>query len=64
MICEAQTVTGFPGLERWEWPGCLIRDLDKFRPASILIREHGEEANLEAAIRADTMLEKVDMVVC
>ena len=42
----------------------MIRDLDKFRPISILIREHSEVANLEAAIRADLVLEKVDMAVC
>ena len=42
----------------------MIRDLDKFRPTGILIRELGEVANLEAAIRADLVLEKVDMAVC
>ncbi len=26
----------------------MIRDLDIYRPANVLIREHGEEAALEA----------------
>ncbi len=35
----------------------MTSDLDIFRTASVLIREHGEEADLEAAQRADAMLE-------
>ena len=33
-------------------------DLDIFRTAGVLIREHGEEAALEAAQRANAMLAK------
>ncbi len=29
----------------------MMRDLDKFRPTNILIREHGEDADLAAAMR-------------
>ena len=36
----------------------MTSDLDIYRTASVLIREHGEEAALEAAERADAMLEK------
>jgi hypothetical protein len=43
------------------WPESAIQstpDLDIYRTANVLIREHGEEATLEAAQRADAMLEK------
>ncbi len=36
----------------------MTSDLDIYRTASVLIREHGEDADLEAAMRADVMLEK------
>ncbi len=36
----------------------MTSDLDIFRTASVLIREHGEDATLDAAQRADAMLEK------
>ncbi len=36
----------------------MTSELDIFRTASVLIREHGEDATLEAAQRADAMLEK------
>ncbi len=36
----------------------MTSDLDIYRTASVLIREHGEDATLEAAQRADAMLEK------
>ncbi len=39
----------------------MIHDLDIYRSAQILIREHGEDAALEAAMRADAMLEKGDI---
>ncbi len=35
----------------------MTSDLDIYRTASVLIREHGEDAALEAAQRADAMLE-------
>ena len=36
----------------------MTSDLDIYRTANVLIREHGEDAALEAAQRADAMLEK------
>jgi hypothetical protein len=36
----------------------MTSDLDIYRTASVLIREHGEDAALEAAQRADAMLEE------
>ncbi len=36
----------------------MIHDLDIYRSANVLIREHGDEAALEAAKHADAMLEK------
>ena len=39
----------------------MIPDLDIYRTAKILIREHGEEALVHAAIRADELLEKGDL---
>ncbi len=42
----------------------MTSDLDIYRTASILIRERGEDAAIEAAMRADRMLEKGDMEGC
>ncbi len=39
----------------------MTSDLDIYRSANVLIREHGEDAALEAAQRADSMLEKDDL---
>ena len=39
----------------------MTSDIDVFRSAAVLIREHGQNAVLEAAQRADAMLEKGDM---
>ncbi len=36
----------------------MTSDLDVYRTASVLIREHGEDAAPEVAQRADAMLEK------
>ena len=36
----------------------MVSDLDTYRAANVLIREHGQDAALEAAQRADAMLEK------
>ncbi len=44
--------------------GKLIPDLDIYRTANILIREHGDDAPVEAAMRADAMLEKGDLEGC
>ena len=42
----------------------MIPDLDIYRSASVLIPEHGAGAALEAAQRADAMLERGDMDGC
>ncbi len=42
---------------------CAV-DLDIYRSASVLIREHGDDATLQAAMRADAMLEKGDLGGC
>ncbi len=41
--------------------GKLIPDLDIYRTANILVKQHGEDAPIEAAMRADAMLEKGDL---
>jgi len=39
----------------------MISDLDIWRAASLLIQQHGEDAEIEAAKRADQMLERGDL---
>ncbi len=39
----------------------MIRDLDIYRSANVLIREHGEDAALDATTRAIAMLDKGDL---
>ena len=39
----------------------MTSDLDIFRTANVLIREHGDEADRAAAERADSFLEAGDM---
>jgi hypothetical protein len=39
----------------------VASDLDIYRSANILLREHGEDAPIEAAMRADALLEAGDM---
>ncbi len=36
----------------------IVSDLDIYRSAKLLIDQHGEDAAIEAAMRADAMLEK------
>jgi hypothetical protein len=38
----------------------MISDLDTWRAANLLIQRHGADAELEAAKRADLMLERGD----
>ncbi len=38
----------------------MTSDLDIFRSANPLIRQHGKDAPIHAAMRADAMLEKGD----
>ncbi len=39
----------------------MTTDIDIYRAASLLIRDHGDEAVIEAAMRADQMLEQGDL---
>ncbi len=39
----------------------MIPDLDIFRSAQALVKQHGEDAPIHAAMRADAMLEKGDL---
>ena len=39
----------------------MIPDLDIFRSASLLVKQHGKDAPIEAAMRADAMLEAGDL---
>ena len=39
----------------------MIPDIDIWRSAKLMIREHSENAALEAALRVDAMLERGDM---
>ena len=39
----------------------MISDLDVWRAANLLIRQHGADAEIQAARRADLMLERGDL---
>ena len=39
----------------------MILDLDIYRTANQLVKRHGQDAPIHAAMRADAMLEKGDM---
>ncbi len=39
----------------------MTPDLDIFRSANLLVKQHGENAPIEAAMRADAMLEAGDL---
>ncbi len=39
----------------------MTSDLDIYRSANILIKQHGEDAPIQAAMRADAMLNKGDL---
>ena len=39
----------------------MTSDLDIYRTAAVLMRERGEDAVIEAAMRADAQLDKGDM---
>ena len=42
----------------------MIPDLGIFRSANVLVKRHGEDAPIEAAMRADAMLEAGDLDGC
>ncbi len=39
----------------------MIPELDIYRSANLLVKHHGEDAPIEAAMRADAMLEAGDL---
>ncbi len=39
----------------------ITSDLDIYRSANLLVKHHGEDAPIQAAMRADPMLEKGDL---
>ncbi len=39
----------------------MTSDLDIYRSARLLVKQHGEDAPIEAAMRADAMLEAGDL---
>ncbi len=39
----------------------MIPDLDIYRSANLLVKQHGEDAPIEAAMRADAVLEAGDL---
>ncbi len=41
-----------------------IPDLDIYRSANVLVKHHGQDAPIHAAMRADAMLEKGDLDGC
>ncbi len=42
----------------------MIPDLDIYRAANLLVKRHGQDAPIEATMRADTMLDKGDLDGC
>ncbi len=40
----------------------MIPDLDIYRSANVLVKQHGQAAPIHAAMQADAMLEKGDPV--
>ncbi len=42
----------------------MILDLDIYRSAQVLVKRHGQDAPIEAAMRADAMLDKGDLEGC
>ncbi len=36
----------------------MLADLDIYRSANILVKQHGEDAPIQAAMRVDAMLDK------
>ena len=42
----------------------MIPDLDIYRSAQVLVKQHGQDAPIQAAMRADAMLDKGDLDGC
>ncbi len=39
----------------------MILDLDIYRSANVLVKQHGQDAPIHAAVRADAMFDKGDL---
>ncbi len=39
----------------------MTSDLDIYRSANLLVKQHGKDAPIEAAMRADELLERADL---
>ncbi len=39
----------------------MTSDLDIYRSAQVLVKQHGQDAPIQAAMRADAMLERGDL---
>ncbi len=39
----------------------MISDLDIYRSANVLVKQHGQDAPIHAAMKADAMLDKGDL---
>ena len=39
----------------------MIPDLDIYRSAQVLVKQHGQDASIHAAMRADELLDKGDL---
>ncbi len=39
----------------------MVSDIDIYRTANILVKQHGEDAPIHAAMRADELLEEGDL---
>jgi hypothetical protein len=39
----------------------MVEDIDIYRSANVLVKQHGQDAPIEAAMRADAMLEAGDL---
>ena len=44
-----------------EGEAVTVSDLDIYRSANLLVKQHGDEAPIEAAMRADELLEAGDL---
>jgi hypothetical protein len=42
----------------------MIPELDIYRSANLLVKQHGQDAPIHAAMRADAMLDKGDLEGC
>ncbi len=57
-VCQGSGSLNGPELPSIITP--MISDLDIFRSANVLVKHHGEDAPVEAAMRADAVLERGD----